>query len=240
MSQAIDSIQGAVDQGSHDPHVAHHFESAEQQYDSAKLGMWVFLVTEILFFSGLFCVYAVYRSLHPEVFLYAHQWLDKGLGALNTVVLIVSSFTMAWAVRNAQLGQKKALILNLTFTLLCAATFMGIKAKEYSQKFEHGTTWGESFNPHEDAFGETHDGGEIRKEDMPRNTQMFFSIYFALTGLHGIHVLVGMGLIIWLLVRAAKGTFGPRYFTPVDTVGLYWHLVDLIWIFLFPLLYLIH
>ncbi len=240
MSQAIDSIHGDQGQLSHEPHVAHHFESAEQQYDSAKLGMWVFLVTEILFFSGLFCVYAVYRSLHPEVFLYAHQWLDKGLGALNTVVLIISSFTMAWAVRNAQLGQKKALMINLTLTLVCAGTFMGIKAKEYSQKFEHGTTWGASFHPHDNAFGETHDGGELKKEDMPPNTQLFFSIYFALTGLHGLHVLIGMGLILWLLVRAAKGTFGPEYFTPVDIVGLYWHLVDLIWIFLFPLLYLIH
>ncbi len=202
--------------------------------------MWVFLVTEILFFSGLFCVYAVYRSLHPEVFLYAHHWLDKGLGALNTVVLILSSFTMAWAVRNAQLGQKKGLMINLTLTLLFAGTFMGIKAYEYSQKFEHGTTWGQSFHPHEAAFGETHDGTVLEQKDMPQNTQMFFSIYFALTGLHGFHVLIGMGLIIWLLVRAAKGTFGPQYFTPVDIVGLYWHLVDLIWIFLFPLLYLIH
>ncbi len=231
----------------HPPHLAHHFDTPEQQYDAAKLGMWVFLVTEILFFSGLFCVYAIYRANHPEVFLYGHRFLDKRLGALNTIVLICSSFTMAWGVRCAQLGQRKGLVVNLAATLLFAATFMGIKTIEYSHKAHAGLLWGAKFHPAvheiEGAGGAAHaavSDGALAAEEMPRNANIFFSIYFGMTGLHGLHVLVGMGLILWLLIRGAKGAFGPQYFTPVDIVGLYWHLVDLIWIFLFPLLYLIH
>ncbi len=130
-----------------DPHLAHHFDSSEQQYESGKLGMWLFLATEILLFGGLFCAYAVYRSNHPEIFIYAHRFLDKTLGGINTLILIASSFTMAWAVRAAQLGQRRKLLTLLSITLLCAFGFLGIKAVEYDQKWKHGLLWGARYKP---------------------------------------------------------------------------------------------
>jgi len=422
----------------HDPHLAHHFDTPEQQMASGKLGMWVFLATEILMFGGLFCAYAVYRHNHPDVFEFAHQYLDKTLGAINTIVLITSSLTMAWGVRLAQLGKQRGLITCLILTILGGYGFMGIKSIEYKTKWQHHlgfasanrydkrykgdhkpgaeehadvTTAAEAgpraapatthtpapgtgapaeaasssagghnqvaptaANPTGSGPGEagihgqppaaasgaapakadqsginpeyidpnagTPDAAQIRpvaqgpaglaptlvqehgkahldeaeKEEMleqeylelgaldKTRTSTFFQIYFLMTGLHGIHVLVGMALIFWILVKAvapayrrttgagglaslglfflyvgilvrhhptwiigvlllvaaaalfvlasarraalvsagAAGEFGPDYFAPVDIVGLYWHLVDLIWIFLFPLLYLIH
>jgi cytochrome c oxidase subunit 3 len=223
----------------HAPHLKHHFDSPEQQFDAGKLGIWLFLATEILLFGGLFCAYAIYRANHPEIFLYAHQFLDKVLGGTNTVILLCSSLTMAWAVRASQLGQRRLLIALLSFTLLGGAGFMGIKYVEYKAKWEHGLLPGTHFAPHEEAEGNTASVSVASHGKRPSNTQIFFGIYFLMTGLHGLHVLAGMGAIAWILVRSVKGHFGPEYFTPVDFVGLYWHLVDLIWIFLFPLLYLI-
>lgn len=304
----------------HDPYVAHHFESAEQQMSSIKLGMWVFLATEILMFGGLFCGYAVWRHNVPESFEYGHRLLATNLGAINTVILICSSFTMAWGVRAAQLGQKKLLITLLALTIAGGLGFMGIKYAEYSAKFAHGTGPGmffdeqtikHHFGGHDAAHDQAGDGtptaqaerGDAHAEGAQADagspgplspargagrdlrpeggselqapagppigvaprfagpdadsrqhghakppltaeqvlaSANFVSIYFLMTGLHGVHVLVGLVLIAWLLVKALGGTFGPRRFAPVDVVGLYWHLVDLIWIFLFPLLYLIH
>lgn len=256
----------------HPKHLAHHFESSEQQFDSGKLGMWLFLVTEIMFFSGLFCAYAVYRAAHPEIFIYAHKFLDTNLGAINTVVLLVSSLTMALAVRAAQTNQRTVLILNLVLTLACAGGFLGIKYVEYSHKWHSGLLWAGSFHPNLSHHGDSehapsndsgaHDAhgtaaehagddhgkvaGQANSHDSadsaaaPRNAGIFFSIYFCLTGLHGIHILAGMGAIIWILVRSIRGDFSSDYYGPVDFVGLYWHLVDLVWIYLFPLLYLIH
>jgi len=223
----------------HTSHVAHHFASAQQQFDAGKLGIWIFLVTEILFFGGLFCAYAVYRAIHPEIFLYAHHYLDRTLGAVNTVVLIFSSLTMAWAVRCAQLDQRRGLAACLAITLVCASVFMGVKYVEYSQKWRHGLLWAGWFRPAEGSELSAHglDGGH---GPPPRDTGIFFSIYFLMTGLHGLHVLGGMGVIGWLLTGALRGRYGSQYFAPVDFVALYWHLVDMIWIFLFPLLYLIH
>lgn len=264
ISHAEDSH--STDQSGHDHHhpfLAHHFESSEQQFDSGKLGMWLFLVTEIMFFSGLFCAYAVYRASHPEIFVYAHKFLDTNLGAINTIILLVSSLTMALAVRAAQLGQRSALIINLLLTLACACGFLGIKYVEYSHKWHSGLLWAGQFNPHlshgegsveshGDEKGEHHSehetnsashdghGGSPEAANAPRNAGIFFSIYFCLTGLHGIHILAGMGAIVWILVRSIRGDFSPEYYGPVDFVGLYWHLVDLVWIYLFPLLYLIH
>lgn len=230
----------------HPRFLAHHFDTPKQQFDSGKLGMWIFLLTEILLFGGLFCVYAVYRANHPEIFVWAHQFLNKWLGAINTGVLIASSFTMAWAVRSAQLGQQRRLICLLATTLLCACGFLGVKYVEYKDKWEAGLLWARHFDPNERAAEvlESHGAAAETSEDevanRPRNAGVFFSIYFLLTGLHGLHVLAGMTAITWVLVRAGKGHFHPQYFGPVDYVGLYWHLVDLVWIFLFPLLYLIH
>jgi cytochrome c oxidase subunit 3 len=226
------------DAGHDADHLAHHFDSPEQQYGAGKLGMWIFLLTEILLFGGLFCVYAVYRANHPEIFSYAHQFLDKTLGALNTAVLITSSLTMAWAVRCAQLSQKRGLILCLALTLACACGFLGVKYVEYQHKWHDGLLWASKYDPQEHTPSEelSHETQQQAKE----HVGVFFSIYFLMTGLHAIHVLIGMALITWLLVLAARGRFSSRYFGPVDYVGLYWHLVDMIWIFLFPLLYLIH
>jgi cytochrome c oxidase subunit 3 len=319
-------------------YLGHHYDTVEQQFSSGKLGMWLFLATEVLLFSGLFCAYAIYRRFHPEVFEYAHHFLDTKMGAINTVILIFSSLTMALAVRASQKGQTKALVALLSITFLCGVGFMSIKYVEYSHKFHDGLLWGTRYQPQ--AHGAGHGGehgedaahgdaaaasaatggdtgaaamvaegesgehaagmsaagdvaadattamsaslaaGEDRVQTdpltgrpklavegyepsvvpraatgpvglaaevtapaeapVPKNVHWFFGIYFLLTGLHGLHVVIGMIVIGWLIVRSARGHFGPEYFTPVDLGGLYWHLVDLIWIYLFPLLYLIH
>jgi cytochrome c oxidase subunit 3 len=291
--------------------VDHHFENADQQYQSAKLGMWVFLATEILFFGGLFVAYSVYRANHPEVFVFGHHFLDKNLGALNTVILICSSLTAAWAVRAAQLKQIRILKLMLSLTLLCAFGFLGVKGVEYHTKWKHGLLWAGSYHPHLDhdeptteiisdqdlLVGGTEVEAEVVSEEQrvgdaelvesqvaseggvagastesspdrsniapaaegpaglappgggaetgheiniePANAQIYFSIYFLMTGLHGIHVIGGIGAFLWLLVCTRRGDFDSGHFTRVDMVALYWHLVDLIWIYLFLLLYLV-
>ncbi|HET6251246.1 MAG TPA: hypothetical protein VFE47_26420 [Tepidisphaeraceae bacterium] len=385
----------------HDPHLAHHFDTPEQQYISAKLGMWIFLGTEILMFGGLFCAYAVYRHNHQEVFEYAHRALDKWLGAINTLVLITSSLTMAWAVRSSQLGNQTSLRWLMVVTIIGGYVFLGIKSVEYHTKWHHELFLGSTnkfykspgqsladvarseekeeaevaasqkghyavagatneqpaseaktaengsaakapsavekavIDPVSDAppdpnrftgngsdAAQIHPGfadpaglapaetekhkQELELKDLNSREQhqiyTFFAVYFVMTGLHGIHVVIGMSLIIWVLLRSlgpknvawalplvpasvgvfvavvgiiiggevgmklivgglilavlcviwamiwapmrrnrsGESEFGPTYFTPVDLVGLYWHLVDMIWIFLFPMLYLIH
>jgi cytochrome c oxidase subunit III len=208
----------------HDPRLQHHFATFEQQFDAAKIGMWLFIATEVLMFGGLFVGFALQQAAHPAAFVEAHHHLDKSLGALNTVVLLVSSFTMVMAVHAASTNQRKKLIVNLIITLLCAAIFLVVKYFEYEHKIHDGLLPG-AFYSH--------------KGDTVPNQFIFFSFYFMMTGLHGIHILGGMGVISWLLRRAIRGDFDSTYYTPVDLVGLYWHLVDLIWIYLFPLLYLI-
>lgn len=298
----------------HDPNLAHHFDSLAQQFDSAKLGIWLFLATEILFFGGLFVAYAILRMRHPEIFSYASHYLDTIMGGINTCVLIVSSLTMALAVRCAQTNNRKGLIACLVLTFLGAVGFLVIKYFEYSHKLHDNLVWGPKFYvpPHtvegqeeakllktapaapgaaivvndpapfaipdlakkpavdasavksasagpsgiarasgapapapaaEPAPGpeeEAHPGTHLEDPNMPANTHLFFAIYYAMTGLHGIHVLAGMGILAWLTWRAVRGDFSSKNFTAVDTGGLYWHIVDLIWIFLFPLFYLIH
>lgn len=202
----------------------HHFVDAEQQFDTAKMGMWVFLVTEVLMFGGLFAAYIVYRLWYPELFVEASTELDTLLGGVNTLVLIGSSVSVAWAIRSAQINNKKNIAINLAITFALAATFMVIKYFEWTHKFHLGIFPGEFY-----AF----DGIEHPKANV------FFSLYYLMTGLHGIHVLIGMGLMGWLFFRSLKGHFNSEYYTPVEITGLYWHLVDIIWIFLFPLFYLI-
>jgi cytochrome c oxidase subunit 3 len=383
------------------PFIQHHYDDAQHQFDAGKLGIWFFLAQEVLFFSALFVAYILYRHHHPEIYAYASHYLDVKWGAINTGVLIVSSLSAAWAVRAAQLAQRRILIACLAITILCALGFLGIKYVEYSHKIHEGILFGQKFDPcvasggapllnksndcagrkssvvwdkaagkaargcldssfdsdrdqpglqaecvvsevvfsgkgaqraeasrrelpaceapPPDAIGWTPPKGtpcyrlvenpwvcptggaamafypdhkvrgsnleivaecapaapastggdafveptykpalgaglvaprrELTKHEQmeiwadgppPPNTNMFFSIYFAMTGLHGIHVLVGVGVFVWLLIRAIRGDFTPDYFGPIDYAALYWHLVDLIWIFLFPLLYLIH
>jgi cytochrome c oxidase subunit III len=324
------------------PYTPHHFHAAKQHFESGKMGVWLFLVTEILFFAGLFCAYTVYRAQHPEVFYWAHFYLDTKMGAINTLVLILSSFTAAWAVRNAQLGQLGLLRMNILLTIGGALIFMCVKYVEYSHKFHDGLLPARHFAPTHEVW-ETHDfkhkhpesaaaaerisarlaarkaaasamapvrdtvephqvDGAVRAvpvshhegaeaapvalppeepklaampDDIwlehqvrslsekerhplemagvirhpkdgpvrfarPERAGIFFSIYFFMTGLHGIHVVVGIGLWIWMLVIASKRKMGSKYFGPIDFTALYWHLVDLIWIYLFPMLYLIH
>lgn len=222
MSQAI-----AVDDGGnhgHNPHLAHHFHDMTQQHESVKLGLWLFLVTEVLLFGGLFCFYAIYRSWHPEMFIAANQLLDVKLGALNTLVLIFSSVTVALAIRAIQLDNQKQTVALLAVTIFCAFAFLCVKYVEYSHKIHDGLLPGKYFS-------------NAQVEVI--NPHIFFSIYFGMTGLHALHILGGMTFLGWVLYRTIIGTYSSSYYTPIEMGGLYWHLVDLIWIFLFPLLYLI-
>jgi len=212
----------------HPKHLAHHFFDSEQQFDAAKMGMWLFLLTEILLFSGLFCAYAIYNSSHKEMFHSAHKLLSIPLGALNTVVLITSSLTMVLSVNAIQTKRNKRAAVYLVLTLLCAATFLVVKYFEYSHKFHVGQLPGKFY------FYDGSEGAIIG-----HNPHIFFSIYFMMTGLHGIHVVIGMILISWMLFRVLRDEFSDEYYTPLELTGLYWHLVDLVWIYLFPLLYLI-
>lgn len=249
------AAHGHDDHGHHDPTLAHHFEDHTHQFDTGKVGIWLFLGQELLFFGGLFCAYSIYRGLHPEIFSEGHKFLDTNLGAINTCVLLFSSLTAAWSVRCAQLGNKKGLILTLILTLACAFGFLGIKYVEYSHKLHEGVFWGQSFTPTANILDEAgvtpgtvpipDEAGAVsddaRKLSMVKpNLHTFFSIYFVMTGLHGIHVIAGILVYFWLLARAIRGDFTPEYFGPIDFAALYWHLVDLVWIYLFPLLYLIH
>ena len=213
---------------SHPTHLKDYFVSSEQQFDAAKMGMWLFLITEILLFSGMFVAYTVYRAWHPEVFQIASTALDPLYGGINTIVLLFSSLTVAMSIHEAQRGNQKKLTMYLVVTLVCAAIFMGIKYIEYTTKFSHGIYAGEAFHPH----------GAWAYLDIPFAAQ-FFSIYFVMTGIHAVHILIGMGVITWMIIRARRGDFNSEWYTPVELTGLYWHLVDIIWIFLFPLLYLI-
>jgi cytochrome c oxidase subunit 3 len=204
------------------------FDTEAQQRNASALGMWIFLITEIMFFGGMFAVYTVYRSWYPDVFAIASSSLNEIIGALNTGVLLLSSFTMVMAVRAGQLGQQKAIVLFLILTLLFGGVFLGVKAYEWNQKFE------EHHIPGQAAF---HLDGVLPEDQ--GHAQLFFSIYFAMTGLHALHMVIGVGILVTLIVLARKGRFSASYYTPVDVAGLYWHFVDIIWIFLFPLLYLI-
>ena len=300
----------------HDPHgqhakypfLAHHFETPAQQFDSGKLGMWVFLATEVLFFGALFVMYAILRFKDPQVFSYASQYLDTILGGINTCVLILSSLTMAVGVRAAQTNKKGLLSICLALTLAGAIGFLVIKYFEYTHKFHENLKWGQAFyepvnaadaaavkveqkpienpvlaisspNPSAGAGpvamtalppvdksailapsagpdgvattamvvastepAHIHHSGEAHLLDpaLPPNTHRFFAIYYIMTGLHGIHVVIGVGVIGWLLIGSLRGRYNSDYYAPVDFVGLYWHVVDLVWIFLFPLFYLIH
>jgi len=208
----------------HPPALAHHFDSLDQQREATTLGMWVFLVTEVLFFSGLFVTYAIYRAWYPDAFAAASHELDVVLGTVNTVVLITSSLTMALAVHASQTGRRGALIMFLIITMLLGATFLGIKSVEYYHKFVEHHVPGPTF--------------QFEKEYI-QHAQIFFSLYFVMTGLHAIHMIIGLGIMLFMLRWAVNGTITTEYYAPIEISGLYWHFVDIVWIFLFPLLYLL-
>ena len=207
------------------PFQKHHFEDLEQQHDSSWAGMWIFLATEVMFFGGMFACYSVYRTAYPEAFSAASNELDIWLGTINTAVLIGSSLTMALAVRAAQLGERRAILIFLSLTILLGGVFLGIKSVEYYHKFVEHLVPGASF--------------EFPQPALKRPAEIFLSLYFAMTGMHALHMIIGIGLLSYLIVVARQGIFSAVYNTPVELVGLYWHFVDIVWIFLFPLLYLL-
>ena len=199
----------------------------EQQFDTAKIGMWLFLVTEILLFGGLFVGFGMMQARYPREFVEAHEHLTRWQGALNTVVLLFSSFTMVMAVDSAKKNKKDKTVFYLAITILCACVFLVVKYFEYAHKFEEGWLPGNFYHGEHDAIAGSH------------GYATFFAFYFMMTGLHGFHIVAGIVALLWILIRAKKGEFTSAYYTPVDLVGLYWHIVDLIWIYLFPLYYLI-
>jgi len=206
------------------PAFAHQFDDLGQQRDVAVFGMWVFLVTEIMFFGGLFAGYTVYRSMYPHAFAIASQYMNVTVGALNTGVLICSSLTMVLAVQAAQLGRNRVVIWFLLATIAFGLVFLGVKAYEYHEKWVEQVVPGFNFHIH-----------------LPeaRQIELLMVFYFVMTGMHALHMVIGVGLLSYLIWRASKDEFGPDYFNPVDNIGLYWHFVDIVWIFLFPMLYLI-
>jgi cytochrome c oxidase subunit 3 len=204
--------------------LAEQFRDLEQQLDAATLGMWVFLVTEIMFFGGMFLSYTTARFLHPAAFAVASHHSDPKIGAINTAVLICSSLTMAFAVHASQTGERRALIGYLAFTAVLGCVFLSIKGYEWWEKFHEHLVPGYDY---------------IFSGPESRPTALYFTHYFAMTGLHALHMIIGVCVIAVLLVRAWKGRYTPVYHTPVELSGLYWHFVDIIWIFLFPLFYLI-
>ncbi len=209
----------------HGPELRHHFEQPDQQYQAATLGMWTFLLTEIMFFGGLFAAYAIYRAAYPDAFASTSQYMDVIVGGVNTAVLICSSLTMALAVRSGQLGQRNAVILFTIATMILGAVFLGVKAYEYHHKWVEHLVPG--FNWHYEDSRYAH------------HAQILFFLYFVMTGMHAIHMIVGEGLLLSLVIMAWRKKFTSLWSTPIEIVGLYWHFVDIVWIFLFPLLYLI-
>lgn len=260
----------------HPANLQHYFANPQQQFEASKLGMWLFLVTEILLFGGMFVAYAIFRAWYPELYAEASTQLDTVMGAINTIVLLASSLTVAWAIRGAQTDNQKVLFWNLVMTVALAGTFMVVKYFEYTHKFDLGIFPGEHFvmpdgstvgslgpladvepltilpedaaavgdhaapvdeHASDEHAGDAHGPGSHGLTN-PRSG-IFFSIYYIMTGIHGLHVLIGMIAISILAWQTKRGKYSSVYYTPVENVGLYWHVVDIIWIFLFPLMYLI-
>jgi cytochrome c oxidase subunit III len=231
------------------------FNTLEQQKDTASLGMWIFLVTELMFFGGIMLAYTINRHTYFHAFAFGSKTLSLPLGGTNTAVLIASSFTMAMAVWSSQAGKRKLIPIFLSLTILLGFIFFGIKYVEYAQKFHHHLVPGKTFdinycvdNPSKCEDMSAEEIATERKEleeaeaadpDLNAHAQLYYSAYFGMTGLHALHMVIGAGLLFWLLRASLAGRFTREWNTPVDIVGLYWHFVDIVWIYLFPLLYLI-
>jgi cytochrome c oxidase subunit III len=228
------TVVGLHHEEQHHPELLHHFAEPQQQEDSASLGMWIFLGTEVMFFGGLFCAYLIYRLAYFGDFAAASQTLSWKLGATNTAVLICSSLTVVFAVYAAQQGKRTTLIGSLVLTIILGFAFLGIKATEYAEKFEKHHVPGPSFQ-----FDNVPVPGHPDQMANRGHAQIYFALYFIMTGLHALHMIIGIGFFTWLLFAAWRGRFTPEYNTPVEMGGLYWHFVDIVWIYLFPLLYLI-
>lgn len=245
-------------EGHGNPHLAHHFEDIHQQQEAHTLGMWTFLATEIMFFGGLFLAFIVYHILYPEAFILGSQQLGVGYGGINTFFLILSSLTMALAVHAAQVGKQKMIRLWLLATIALAFAFIAVKTVEWTDKYKHHLIPGTSFSivpalhnepgveptakelSHYQHQLENYNKAKLADPLVDRHVQIFFLLYFVMTGLHGIHVVIGIGILIWIYWKARQGEFHEQWNTPVELTGLYWHFVDLVWIYLFPVIYLIH
>jgi cytochrome c oxidase subunit III len=233
------------------PELRHHFADEEQQRNAASLGMWMFLGTEIMFFGGMFCAYLVYRRIYFPEFAVASRSLDLVVGTLNTAVLICSSLTVALSVKAAQLGKRRLQVQLLLATMFFGLVFLGVKGYEWTNKYKehHIPTFRYSARDLMEKPGDRHVLGldkltdpnqiQAREAEIQRRSQIFFSLYFALTGMHAIHMIIGVGIFAVITWMAWKGRFTPEYHTPLEIAGLYWHFVDIVWIYLFPLLYLI-
>jgi cytochrome c oxidase subunit III len=249
-ADAMAAAQGQDAHGEHGSHVAHQFDNAEQQHEVAMLGMWCFLATEILFFGGALVAYAIYRMQWFPSFKAGSALLVETAGAVNTMVLLVSSLTMALAVRSAGLGRTKALIGFLIATLILGTAFLGVKVFEYHKDYVEHLIPALGFDDEEaanraiqmPAISELVGGNGVDLASaitrLP-HIQLFFTFYFILTLIHASHMVVGIGLISWLIWAARRKRFSASYYNPVEIIGLYWHFVDIVWLFLFPLLYLI-
>lgn len=236
-SHSIATEQVHAEHG-HPAHLRHHFETVEQQREASSFGMWLFLLTEIMFFGGLFTAYLIYRNWYYPAFVAGSHQLNIWLGGINTVVLITSSFTMAMGVWCAEMKNKSGLVLALGATLILGLVFLGIKADEYHEKWEKHHIPGASFSV--ESFVHPDDPKETPLAyDMAEKTQMYFFLYFAMTGMHALHMVIGIAILGALLVRAWGGAYTDGHMTTIENFGLYWHFVDIVWIFLFPLLYLI-
>ena len=226
------------------PQHRHHFETPEQQREAGSFGMWLFLLTEIMFFGGMFFAYLLYRNWYYDAFVPASNTLNIGLGAANTAILITSGFFMAMAVWAAEVRKRQLLVWMLVFTTIFGLAFLGVKYFEYKEKFELHHVPGASFdisafvNPPKDASGKLTQVPV--PPDMAQKAQIFFFLYFAMTGMHALHMIIGIVMLVWLIARAQRGDFSAGYVAPIENFGLYWHFVDIVWLFLFPLLYLIN
>jgi len=232
-------IEASLGVHDHPFYQKHHFETAEQQREAAGFGMWLFLLTEIMFFGGLFMAYLLYRNWYYDAFVSASNSISMPLGLLNTIVLISSSFTMAMGVWSAETQNKKLLQMFLGLTILLGVIFLGIKSIEYTQKFQEHHVPGASF----DIADFVHPPNAKEKPlgvDMANKTQIYFSLYFAMTGVHAVHMIIGIAILFVLLWKARTGVYTSGYVQPIENFGLYWHFVDIVWIFLFPFLYLIN
>ncbi len=241
MSNATATIEEQVHEHTALPQHRHHFETEEQQREAGSFGMWLFLLTEIMFFGGMFFAYLLYRNWYYPAFATASNQLSVPLGAANTAILIASGFFMALGVWAAEVRRRKTLVAMLVLTTVFGAAFLGVKAVEYHEKYEHHHIPGNSFSIAEFTNPA---GYGIKEEplapDMAQKTQIYFFLYFAMTGMHALHMIIGIGLLFWLTHRAWRGDFTAGYVAPIENFGLYWHFVDIVWLFLFPLLYLIN
>ncbi len=226
------------ERSAHPPFQKHHFETISQQREAASFGMWVFLLTEIMFFGGMFCAYLIFRNWYHPAFVAGSNTLDITLGTTNTAVLIGSSFTMAMAVYSAQMRRKGALVGFLLLTIFLGTVFLVIKGVEWKSKFDSHHVPGANFSI-EEFVHPTNPKAVVLAPDMAEKTQIYFSLYFLMTGMHALHMVIGVSLLFFLVWGASKGAYTEGHVMPIENFGLYWHFVDIIWIFLFPLLYLI-